>query len=179
MSKADPLLFLNNLLGEKVPNDILILLENSGFDSLLSLEKIDAKDVSEIEEYFKCNPSKLKGTSYENMSPFKLLPGHKKFVLGLPSRIKNIRQKVRPEEAITECSDFAFVFKELIDVATSNSGKDPHGVRYTDVIRYFATYIYLHCGKQCYETLCANLPLPKASTACESNTFSTSWKEPS
>lgn len=157
-------------LGEEIPNDILIILENSGFDSLFLLETIDENDLSEIEEYFKCNPSKLKGTTYEKMSDFKLKPGHRKFMLGLPKRIEKINEKKHTENAVAKHSDFAYIFKELIDVAASNSGKDPHGVRYTDLIRFFATYIYLHCGKQCYETLCANLPLPKASTVCKFNT---------
>lgn len=95
-------------LGEEIPNDILIILENSGFDSLFLLETIDENDLSEIEEYFKCNPSKLKGTKYEKMSDFKLKPGHRKFMLGLPKRIEKINEKKHTENAVAKHSDFAY-----------------------------------------------------------------------
>lgn len=160
-------LSLNKILGEETPDDIKLILEKSGFDTILSLEKIDENAISEIEEYFNGDPSMLKGTSYENTKHFKLKPGHKKFLIGLPSRVKYFRKQIHPENDSNKYSDFAFIFKELIDVAVANSGKEPNGVRYSDHIRYFATYIYLHCGRKCYETLCANLPLPKTSTICK------------
>lgn len=155
---------LNQLLGENIPQDISKILAKSGYDTIWSLKNINENDILNIEEYINEQPSILKGTTYENIQKFKFKPGHKKFLLELPNLIKKYNEEQHNKYGTKHCSNFAYVFKELIDVAIANSEKEPNGVRYSECIRYFATYIYLHCGKKCYETLCANLPLPKANT---------------
>lgn len=38
------------------------------------------------------------------------------------------------------------------------------GYNDSEIIRYFAMYFHMVCGKMCYETLSSNLPLPQSST---------------
>lgn len=121
--------------------------------------------IADIEEYANENREILKNTSYENVGTFKFKPGHKAFIAGLPKQIQLIKEANKSEH--TNNHSFSYILKTLIDTAVSNSEKNPNGFRYNEIIRSFSTYIYLHCGKACYETLCANLPIPSAYSVCE------------
>lgn len=49
----------------------------------------------------------------------------------------------------------------LIRSQKNNEGKDSGGVRYETSLRLFAMYLYMTGGKIAYETLSANLSIPK------------------
>lgn len=153
--------------GEKIPPDIARILEESGFDTKTSLLNIDANTIIEIEEFVNKNRQILAKTSFDFSQTFRFKPGHKKFILNLSVRLSTQFEStniVRNGQEVDEYNDFSYILKSLIDVAKLNSGKDPKGFRYIESIRYFATYIYLLCGRACYEALSANLPIPQANT---------------
>lgn len=156
---------MKKIIGEEVPSDIAHILVESGFDTNLSLQNIVPETINDIEEYVNENPTILKETSYQDVKIFKFNPGHKRFILNLPKKISVPLETTEKEEFIY--SDFSFVLQNLIETAKQNSSRHPKGFRYSEVIRYFSTFIYLQCGKACYEALSANLPIPQANTICK------------
>lgn len=129
---------------------------------------LNAESIDDLEKFICENNSILDQISYEEQDIFKLKPGHKCFMLELPNQIREMTEK--EDHHSTESfsfdrpSTFSHLLRMLINNAKHNSNKDPKGYRYDECIRYFATYIYIMCGKACYETLSANLPIPKPQT---------------
>lgn len=152
-------------LKDKVPNDIELILQRNGFDTKLALQSIDESVIEEIEKQGNEDRSILANTSYENVKNFKFKPGHKIFLLNLSKEV--ILWSETDEKISYDTSTFSFMLRKFIQTAENNFGKHPNGYRYDEAIQSFSTYIYLMCGKACYETLSANLPIPKANTICE------------
>lgn len=152
-------------MNEKFPFDIKHILEESGFDTELSLLAINNEIIADIERHVNNNREILKETSYQNVLTFKFKPGHKAFIVQLPSLIEHLRDS-NPEEVIkfSEKTEFSLILRTFIQTAESNGGKHPKAYRYNETNRYFSTFIYLLCGKACYETLSANLPIPTSNT---------------
>lgn len=153
-------------LKDKIPNDIELILHRTGFDSKLALLSIDESVIVEIEKHANEDRSVLSETSYENIKHFKFKPGHKIFLLNL-SKQEILWSDADEKISDYEKSDFSFMLRKFIQTAESNSGKHPKGRRFDETIRSFSTYIYLMCGRACYETLSANFPIPQATTICK------------
>lgn len=79
---------IENLINEKIPTDIKLILEECAFDTELSLLALDDKVVSDIESHVNSDRELLRNTSYENVNHFKFKPGHKIFLLQMPNYIK-------------------------------------------------------------------------------------------
>lgn len=151
-------------VSEAIPSDVKVILMRSGFDTKTALLCLNEESIIEIEQFVDENRDVLKGTTYENITnEFKFKPGHKIFILRLPDKLKDL-EKIGCVNNEPKVFDFSFVLKTFIETAEKNDGKKSKGFRYNDVNRYFSTYIYLLCGRACYETLSANLPIPQAST---------------
>lgn len=101
------------------------------------------------------------------MNPFEFKPGHKVFLLQLPTKIKLLKKEKHEQSSVSEKYNFSHVLKTFIDTSQANFGKNPKGYRYNETNRHFSTFIYLLCGRACYETLHANLPIPTANTIRE------------
>lgn len=159
---------MEKILNEKIPIDIIQVLSQCGYETEISISSITPDTIKEIEEYVNEDLSVLKNTSYENVFHFKLKPGHKSFILSLPNLIH--RSKGANLDGIEKCktSDFSHILQTFIKSAECCFDTPPNGVRYDDTCRYFSTYVYLMCGRACYETLNANLPIPHANTICKS-----------
>lgn len=149
---------LEKILNEKIPHDILKILDGCYFDSAISLSSITSSTIDEIEQYVNENTDVVKNTSYEGVLPFKLKPGHKSFLLQLPIRLKESNFDNKGH------GDFSRILKTFIETAENNFGRHPNGFRYDEINRHFSTFVYLMCGKACYEALSANLPIPTANT---------------
>lgn len=149
---------METFLKEKIPSDIVQILKESGFETKECIALINENNIFEIEQYANENKIILRNTSYENIENFKFKPGHKNYILNLPNQIKLFANEQY------DSTDFSFMLKNLIETAEQNSKRNLNGFRYNAAIRCFATYIYLHCGKLCYEVLSANLPIPQPST---------------
>lgn len=160
---------MESIIGEEIPEPIKFILTSAGYDSRLALKKITSERITEIEDYFNANienlSSGLVGSCYENVQPFKVLPGHRALIENLPQHLDEIISTEKPV-SIQYTNDFTFILKKLIESAEKNSSREAKGCRYDKCLKYFCTYVYLMSGRACYETLSANLPLPKASTIC-------------
>lgn len=155
---------LEEVLKEPINIDIINILTRSGFDSKVALSCLNLDSIIEIEQYANEDRSVLEGTSYQNMKTFMFKPGHKIVILNLAEQIKILQKSEDDGNSHGKMSDFSIVLKTFIDTAESNLEKDPRGFRYNEINRYFSTFVYLFCGKACYETLSANLPIPQACT---------------
>lgn len=156
---------LQKLLKEPIHIDIINILVRSGFDSKSALLGINTNIViQEIEQYANEDRSVLEGTSYQNMKTFMFKPGHKHTILYLAEQVKLLDKADADENKEHNMSDFSIVLRTFIETVETNYERDPRGFRYNDINRYFSTFIYLFCGRACYETLSANLPMPQASS---------------
>lgn len=154
------------LLEEKIPVDIVRILEACSFDTEDSLLSINEEILAEIEQYANEDRTVLNNTSYEQVNNFKFKPGHKVFIMNLPRRIRQLNEKKSNE--LAKMLHFPQILKTFVETAQCNLGKHPNARRYNETNRFFSTFIYLMCGKACYETLSANLPIPQAQTIRES-----------
>lgn len=156
---------LEKLLKEKIPKDIVKILDACSFDTDLSFWAITAETIDDIEEFVNDDLSVLENTSYEGVNKFKLKPGHKSFILNLPIRLTYLKEKQIDEPC--KISEFSQILRTFIETAEANFGNHPNGFRYDQINRHFSTFIYLMCGRACYDALSANLPIPQASTIGE------------
>lgn len=157
---------IENLLNETIPSDIKQILEGCAFDTELSLLAINNEVIMNIEEHVNSEREILKNTLYENINSFKFKPGHKLFLLQLPNQIKILREikakNPKSESLPSKMNNFSYIMKTFIETAWENFSKHPKGHRYSEANRNFSIYIYLICGRACYETLSANLPIPSS-----------------
>lgn len=142
----------------------MLILERNGFDTKLALQSIDQDVIAEIEQQANEDRSILINTSYEQVQHFKFKPGHRILLLNLSKQAQLWNDA--NEKMPCKMSDFSCILREFIETAESNAGKHPKGFRYNETNQLFSTYIYLMCGKSCYQTLSANLPIPQADTIC-------------
>lgn len=160
---------LESLIDEEIPKEVVYILTTSGFDSKIAIKTLKHNAISEIENFFNENltehSSGFIGTRYENMKPFKLAPGHVALILGLAEYVDRIG--VENHVAADKFNYFSYVLKMILKSAENNHEREPKGRRYDECLSYFATYIYLLCGRACYETLCNNLPLPQPNSICK------------
>lgn len=160
------------LTGDTIPTCVKKILIASGYDTIFSVKNIDSEKIVEIENHvnvyardliqnFDCCHHEF----YKGLNEFKFLPGHKDLILSLPQLIVKM---LNPEkyliEIIEQHSGFSMILRELIKTAIQNDKLPKCKAVYTDTIRYFATYIFLICGRSSYEVLYQNLPLPSIST---------------
>lgn len=82
-----------------VPEIVVNILRASGFDSKAALEIITRETIADIEEYVEEHRELLRNSVYRDQIPFKLYPGHKAIILGMPKRIE---QCVRLNNAIAQ-----------------------------------------------------------------------------
>lgn len=65
----------------------------------------------------------------------------------------------------TNSEEFVFSFlNDLKEMALQNGDKNKYGNRFNDNIKLFATYIFIIAGRQFYEIVQQNLPLPSLSS---------------
>lgn len=155
---------LQFFLKDTISVDVINILLRSGFDSKLSLSSLNTDTINEIEQYAKENRSVLEGTSYQNVETFKFKPGHRAILLQLANQVQNFEEAEEDVKKQLKMSEFSLVLKTFIETAELNHGRHPNGFRYNEINRYFSTFVYLLCGRACYDTLCANLPIPQANT---------------
>lgn len=66
------------------------ILRESGYDTALAIEQLDAKNIADLEKYVNENLRHLlRNSLYEKQSnDFRFLPGHRSILLHLPAQIK-------------------------------------------------------------------------------------------
>lgn len=157
---------LEKAIGEEIPICVKYILENSGYNTLAAIRCINPGSIQRIEKFFNDNIEKLVdgliGTEYESVRPFAVIPGHCAIIESLPRYLETPTQST----AVAKLPIFSQIMKLLIDTAEQNAGRNAKGKRYQEDLRNFSTYIYLMCGRSCYETLSANLPIPSVNAIC-------------
>lgn len=157
-------------MGERIPERVIWILKSTGFDQKYSLREITTDCIVSIEEFINNNRNVISGipkeSVYSKIHPFKLLPGDRRFIENIP---KYIEQLDDTETTKWNLSEFSFILKCLIDTAQENSNRNIKSLRYSKAIQAFSTYLYLMCGRSCYDTLCANLPIPQSNTVGKKN----------
>lgn len=144
------------------------ILTHCGYDNIISIRGINDKQLIELERFVQ---EKLRhvlvGSVYENIGPFCFTPGHRRILLSLVSRVNESTDRKDDQkytEQKIELLPISFLLKEMIKTEIDNGRRHKNHYRYPDTILYFATYIYMLCGKSCYEVLRANLPFPTDKT---------------
>lgn len=174
--KADLWIQIENFIGEELPLCFCRILNEAGYNTSMALSSIQTLDIDTIEE---CVNKELRyiiddldccnSTTYQKQKEFHFLPGHRKLILKLKDHLHEMHVaktsiSSQRQSTLKHSNEFSTLLKMLIETAGQNANKIPTQYRYSETIRYFAVYIYMTCGKMCYETLCRNLPLPQPSS---------------
>lgn len=172
MAENSIFFLIEKVIGEQIPKPLVYILNESGFNTKIALKNIiPEKTITQVENFFNKNYDKLKkgllGSIYENVLPFNIVPGHRIFIESLPQYMDLVKIENQPQLLKEIPNDFSLILRLLIETAEKNSKRDPKSRRFNENIQHFATYVYLMCGRSCYETLSANLPIPQANTICK------------
>lgn len=151
----------------QIPEILVNILKLAGYDNIISIEHINDHAIEELEEFMSQNVNLFQ--SYPNCS--KILPGHKAILRALPKYAADFKKKLKSSNESSNLFSFSFIMEELIKTAKVNCEKTPNNNKYSEKLRSFAIYIYIMCGKACYEILSHNLPLPKPATIRKFITF--------
>lgn len=160
------------------------MVSHAGFDTLLGIANMNEESIAQVEDHINskgneiidrldcCHSIEYKNSITEKL--FKFLPGHRKLIIEVGKIVANstASNEQDVQSQITHLWNtieqfgpvLPNILKELIQTALENSQTSPNLNKYSDVIKYFAIYVYLMCGKQCYEILNSNLAMPAAST---------------
>lgn len=172
---------VENMIGECIPNCIKIILTECAYTSLLSLKSISAKSVVEIEEHVNlycrdliqnltCSHNECPCEGYKHRDKFQLLPGHRDLIVAIAKTINEQQLSEHENEyerfakAIDNHSSFSVILKELLKTALRNGKRSKNNFEYSEIIQYFASYVFILCGRACYTVLSKNLPLPSISS---------------
>lgn len=77
--------FQKYLGNNQLPTFIVEIFKVTGYDTAIAIQTLNENKIEEIESFIELNAvdySFLCGTAYENISKFKLLPGHVSLMLG-------------------------------------------------------------------------------------------------
>lgn len=178
---------IENSIKQNIPKNIKILLSVGGYDSLLAIKTIDNEKLNILEKYLqnliksdhqvltKLDKSDKTSYVYSSQNLFTFLPGHASIILALPHYIAQSKAQSSSNsidlcndiDLCEEPDDFSPILSKLIESARKNRNKNKNANRYGDTIKDFSTYIFLLCGRTCYETLHRNLPIPSIKTICK------------
>lgn len=160
---------IQDLLNEPLPECIKKILSLCAYDTIASLRNINCESITEIQRqvnlHFRPSLQVLNcchSNYYKQQSEFELLPGHRDFLLSLPRYLCALTTANSSKNTA-----FSTVLNSMIETARQNADKDNHNAQYNDIIRFFSTYVFLLCGRSCYEVLNHNLPLPSTRTVCK------------
>lgn len=146
------------------------IIRKSGYDNKIALSCLTEQKIVHLEKYVdKHFKHLINDDVYSKMRTFSFVPGHKDTLMKLQNLAKS---SIENEETKSEMIDVdqlpvSFLMKELIRTDIQNANKSKNNRRYPDSVKYFATYLYMLCGKSSYEILCNNLPLPVVGSICK------------
>lgn len=151
----------------EIPKILIQILNLVGYDNPIAIKGLNTETVLEIEKYVNENLNDvLVNSIYSNMKEFSFLPGHKAILLSLPSYVDEFDRTT--QKSSTDCFvdtlPLSYIMKKMIKTGMKNYDRDKKHNQFLVEIKHWATYLYMMCGKACYEILCHNLPLPQANT---------------
>lgn len=154
------------VFGGNIPIVIITILKSAGYNSAISLEGMNEDEINVIEKFVQQNKHLVNSSEYCDTNPFVFLPGHKKILVLLGEKAKNFKPTKRKNDEFS-LSEARLILKELIKSEMNNAHVPPTRNRYSDIIQWFSTYIYILSGKAAYEILCNNLAIPKVPSICK------------
>lgn len=161
-------------MGEEMPSCVKILLNASGYDTLTSLQNVKDANLLKLEDYINQNCSDVVrnldccySDFYKSQATFKFLPGHATLLEALSKHVIRFYDQKCCSTNVQLTDKYTLILNELIKTAEKNVLRDVHHADYSNTIRYFATYIFLMCGRSCYEMLRVNLGFPSVRTICK------------
>lgn len=177
-------------LNEEIPECLKKILSVSGYENEISISNMKESDFKQIEEFVNKHHRPMidcltccKSAIYQAQEKFELLPGHKSLLLHLsqqmnlkrehysaPTADSSIFRETNFIERAQSEPAFSLLLKEFITNSVNNFKKMPNSRRYSEIIQDFSTYIYMLCGRKCYEVISSNLPMPQATTICKYST---------
>lgn len=146
----------------QIPEKLVNILKQAGYNDIISIENMNNQSYEELEQFVSQNTNLFQCPS--NSSSIKLLPGDKTILRALPKYVAEFKSVLN--SANNDVFSGSYIMKELVRTAKMNCDKTRNRNRYSDKLRDFAIYIYIMCGKACYEILSHNLTLPQPSTIC-------------
>lgn len=155
-----------------LPHCVKTLLTECGFSSLLSISQINDSKIVEIEDFVDKNRDiveKLEccyAETYKSLRKFRFLPAHRLLILHIAVKY-NHEPSSTSSSARSDPTGYSFFLQKLIESAEENSGIPKNRYRYDKDLQLFSTYIFLSCGRSCYETLSSNLSIPPKTTVCK------------
>lgn len=147
---------IEKIIGETVPKCVKTILESCGFDTSTSISGItDILHIGNVVsnqfystiQSLNCSHSEY----YKKQSPFAFLPGHADFIRAISKIDFNVQVQC------LNTSPSPSTFEKLVN--DFHNSADKNRAKYSDFMRYFATYTFLKAGRSCYEFLKSNLPL--------------------
>ena len=122
--------------------------------------------------FIKYDPSQTKLTDYyELVNEIDLLSKSNPDLMKAFNNANEERKKILSISPLDEKSvEFKSFFKQIISNAEKNALKQPHGRRHSEVVRKFATSLFLYAGSMAYNLVHENMPtaLPCLHTVQES-----------
>lgn len=172
---------IESVIGENIPMCVKKVLLSCGYDTVASLENISREDVSRIGKHvneYSCDVIQSLDCChhefYKEQKMFKFLPGHVDLLLILPKYIQHeclskthgysnseSHTSLNLAKAVEKHTGFSVIMRELIYTVLQNENIDKNHTHHSEIIRFFATYIFIICGRSSYEVLYKNLPLLK------------------
>lgn len=170
---------VEKIIGENLPKCIKLFLSLCGYDTLTSLSYISRESLTLIETHMSKNLIQIQSLDcccaefYKKQNhEFNLIPGHRDLILAVSKQIsihlgaqKNYNDTLN--QAIQQHPSLSVIMRELVKTSLQNAKMPKNNAEYSDNIRFFATYIFILCGRTCYEVLRQNLSLPSISTVCK------------
>lgn len=152
-------------------NCLKLILINVGYDNVASLKCINGELLNDVEKHVEKNNHVLQSLTCEHKNrylgeKFEFLPGHRALILDwcqnrLTNSLEDTFNKNHPA--------FSPILCEIIGSALDNHDRPKNRHRFSQILVDFSIYLFIMAGKSCYETLSANLHLPKAVTICKLN----------
>lgn len=157
------------------------ILEASGYDTEISLSALNEANLLRVESFAQeslqhviaelhCSHCEV----YQKQSNFQFIPGHRTFILEIPTKLQSNSKPVTLSMLCQKLIDRLSIMptatdllNEFLKAVVINENTCKTRNRYSEVIQYFSIYIYMLCGRHCYEILSNNLPMPEAVTVRE------------
>lgn len=145
---------------EEVPSCLKTILNLCGYTTVISVNNLSEATIVRLEKYINDKKINLElsckhSESYQKISPFEFLPGHKMLLVQIS---KILREQPIMDTSENECSNYTSLLTALLSCAETNAKlKRP---KYEKDLMYFCVYIFLIGGKFVYETLQKNLNTP-------------------
>lgn len=132
-------------MNEEIPPDILTIFRKSGYDTKTALLGLNAESIDDLEKFICENNSILDKTSYEMQGFLKLKPGHKIFMLELPSQIRKMTEKEELHSVNNfPPTDYSSAFSHLLNMLINNAKYNSNVLAISRRMYSLFRHIYLH-----------------------------------